>query len=263
MKKYNNLSDIEKQNIINSEYIKNKKSFIDIAKEYNTYANKVRRDAKRFNIKARSKEEAQKNALETGKHKHPTKGLKRSQQTKEKIGMSVLKNWQKIDDKTRNKRKKEAKERWENLSEDKRKNITNLANRAVRETSKTGSKLEKFIHQFLLSKNFRVDFHKEQMLLNTKLQLDLFLPSNNIAIEVDGPSHFEPVWGEIALKRNKKYDEKKNGIIIGKGLKLIRVKQKNDFSKARAKLVCENLLKLIDQILLDKSNTKNYFEIGD
>lgn len=260
---YDKMNEDQKLQLIQKKYIEDKKSFMDIADEYNTYANKIRRDAKKFNISIRSKQEAQKNALETGKHKHPTKGKQRSEETKTKIGLSVMNLWDNMDDTTKEIRRKKAKSQWDSLSEDDKKNLISLANEAVRSASKEGSKLEKFILEFLLKNNHKVDFHKEHILSNTKLQLDLFLPKHNIVIEVDGPSHFEPVWGEDALQRNKKYDNKKNGLIIGKGLKLIRIKQTKDFSKSRALLVCEKLLEKIAEILNDNTNTNNYIEIGD
>lgn len=262
-KNYENMSDQEKQNIIHKKYIVEKKSFIDIAEEYDTYPNKIRRDAKKFNISIRSKKDAQKNALQTGKHKHPTKGLKRSEETKTKIGLSVMNVWDTMDHATKEERRKKAKNQWDSLSEDEKQNLISLANEAVRSASKEGSKLEKFILEYLLKNNYRVDFHKEHILSNTKLQLDLFLPQHNIVIEVDGPSHFEPVWGEDALARNKKYDNKKNGLIIGKGLKLIRIKQTKDFSKSRALVICELLFDKIKLMINDNTKTNNYIEIGD
>ena len=74
---YQNLSDIEKKNTIEELYVKQKLSFGDIANKLNTYANKIRRDAKKFQIRIRDKSEAQSNAIKTGKHKHPTKGTER------------------------------------------------------------------------------------------------------------------------------------------------------------------------------------------
>ena len=59
---------------------------------------------------------------------------------------------------------------------------------------------------------------------------------------MDGPSHFAPVWGDNALKKNISYDQKKEGLIIGKGWHLIRIKQTKDFSPARAKK-CYGLLR--------------------
>mgnify|MGYP003325369255 CR=1 FL=1 len=122
------------------------------------------------------------------------------------------------------------------------------ANLAVRESSKKGSKLEHFLLNKLINNGYKVDFHKEQFLVNTKLQIDLFLPKLNIAIEVDGPSHFSPVWGEEVLKRNIAYDQKKSGLIIGRGYSLIRVKQIKDFSNTRAEIVGNKLMSMLTLI---------------
>jgi very-short-patch-repair endonuclease len=159
-----------------------------------------------------------------------------------------MKSWEQLSNKELNERKVKSKERWESLDNDKKANILKMANDAVREASKTGSKLEKYLLNSLLKDGYRVDFHKEQTLLNTKLQIDLFLPSHNIAIEVDGPSHFSPVWGSDSLSKNKKYDAKKEGLILGKGWSLIRIKQSKDFSKSRANLVYKNLLDCINSL---------------
>jgi very-short-patch-repair endonuclease len=245
---YSKLSKSEKEEIIRSSYLDNKKSFADIASEYGTYANKIRRDAVSFQIPIRDKSDAQKNALKSGKHQHPTKGKERSVEEKNKIGIGVLKSWDELDSKTLQERKNKSKEAWERMDEEAKKNMIRLANDAVRLTSKVGSKLEKFIFDSLLQDGYRVEFHKEQSLLNTKLQIDLFLPTMNTAIEIDGPSHFLPVWGEDALAKNISYDQKKQGLILGKGLALIRIKQTKDFSKTRSQLIYAKLKTVIDDI---------------
>lgn len=251
-KSYDQLSDQEKKHIIESLYLKDKKSFGDIAIQYDTYPNRIRRDAKRFNLKIRNKSEAQKNALDTGKHAHPTKGTIRPDHIKEKIGLGVLEAWEKLDDTELEKRKLKAKQNWETLDDNTKEVILKAANNAVRATSKVGSKLEKYLHHKLLVDGYKVEFHKEQTLVNTKLQIDLFLPSINLAIEVDGPSHFAPVWGDDSLSRNKKYDSKKEGLILGKGWNLLRIIQTKDFSEARSLIIYKKLLDVIvsnDQVL--------------
>jgi very-short-patch-repair endonuclease len=261
---YLKLSDKQKKDLLTKEYENLNHSFREIAEKYNTYANKIRRDAIKFGIKIKDKSEAQKNALKNGTATHPTQGTQRSEDVKSKIGLSVMNSWENMDAKTIQKRKDKARQNWENLSEDIKENILREANNAVREASKSGSKLEKFLLTELLADGFKVDFHKEQSLLNTKLQIDLFLPKLNIAIEVDGPSHFKPVWGQENLKRNKGYDDKKTGLILGKGLVLIRIKQTKDFSKARAKTIYNNLKIYIDQISKQFPNQDNRnIEIGD
>jgi len=245
---YSKLSKSEKESIIRKSYLDNKKSFADIASEYGTYANKIRRDAVSFKIPIRDKSDAQKNALKSGKHQHPTKGKERSVEEKNKIGIGVLKSWDELDSKTLQERKNKSKEAWERMDEEAKKNMIRLANDAVRLTSKVGSKLEKFIFDSLLQDGYRVEFHKEQSLLNTKLQIDLFLPTMNTAIEIDGPSHFLPVWGEDALAKNISYDQKKQGLILGKGLALIRIKQTKDFSKTRSQIIYAKLKTVIEDI---------------
>jgi very-short-patch-repair endonuclease len=239
--RYDSLNNAQKIHLLKKEYEQNKKSFADIAEDCDTYANKLRRDAKKFNIKIRDKSDAQKNALASGKSKHPTKGSKRSDNVKNKIGMSVLKSWENLSDSELTARKIKSKEAWDNMDSDLKDQILRSANSAVRETSRVGSKLEHYLLNRLIGDGHKVDFHKEQILSNTKLQIDLFLPNLGVAIEVDGPSHFEPVWGKDSLERNKKYDNKKTGLIIGKNLKLIRIKQKKDFSKSRACIIYDEL----------------------
>ena len=245
---YNDLSDIDKKQLIEKLYIKENKSLQDIAQEYNTYSNKIRRDAKTFGIKMRNKSEAQKNALQTGSHKHPTKGTQRSQETKDKIGDKVLNNWSNMTDSQLDDRKQKAKHNWESLSQEQKSSMLKSANTAVRLTSKVGSKLEKYLLSFLLANNTKVEFHKEQTLSNTKLQIDLFLPNINTAIEIDGPSHFLPVWGDSTLKKNIVYDNKKQGLIVGRGWVLIRIKQTKDFSNSRGKIIGNKLLELVRTI---------------
>lgn len=257
MTQYTNLTDAEKKRILHQEYEVNKKSFQEIAKSMGTYANKLRRDAIKYEIKIRDKKEAQKTALASGRSSHPTKGKERSEEVKSRIGNGVMKAWDNLDETTLQQRKDKARQNWEKLSDDEKANILREANLAVRAASKTGSKLEHYLFNRLIEDGYKVDFHKEQSLLNTKLQIDLFLPKLNVAIEVDGLSHFEPVWGQDALKRNQGYDNKKTGLILGKGLVLIRVVQKKDFSKSRAHAIYEQLVPILEKIQQQFPNKDN------
>lgn len=245
---YQQMNDISKQNLIQKLYIDKKMSFKEIADKYDTYANKVRRDAIRFNIPIRNKSEAQKNVLSEGKAVHPTLGKNRTEEEKNKISLGVYSSWESMSDKERKKRKTESKKRWENLDDNIKQNMLHAAHIAIRKSSVEGSKLEKFLLRHLIDNGFKPEFHKEEILSNTKLQIDIYLPEKNVAIEVDGPSHFEPVWGEDSLSKNQKYDEKKTGLILGKGMKLIRIKQTRDYSNARAMLLAEQLIKTLENI---------------
>lgn len=262
--KYEKMSDSEKTKIITQLYHKEKKSFQQIAEKLDTYPNKIRRDAKKLNIQIRDKSEAQKNAIKTGSHKHPTKGTQRPESTKQKIGLSIMSSWDSMTDAELQKRKDKAKQQWDKLSTEQKELMINNANKAVRESSKTGSKLEKYLLNQLLADGYKVEFHKEQTLSNTKLQIDIFIPLLNTAIEIDGPSHFLPVWGEDVLDRNIRYDNKKTGLILGRGSVLIRIKQTRDFSKSRASVIYENLSKILKDIQSKFPDVNNRnIEIGD
>lgn len=171
-----------------------------------------------------------------------------------------MESWGNISESELKRRSELAKLNWDKLSDDEKQIRFEKANVAVRQTSKTGSKLEKFLLAGLLKNGYRVEPHKEQILSNTKLHIDLFLPQLSIAIEVDGPSHFEPVWGEEALQRAQDYDNKKTGLLIGKQIRLIRVKQKKDFSKSRASIIFSRVVGAIEDI---QNQGQNYIEIGD
>lgn len=260
---YDNLCDAEKLEVLNKLYVEDKQSFADIAEKYGTYSNKIRRDAKKLNIPIRDKSSAQKNALTTGKHKHPTKGTNRSNETKNKIGKSVMGAWDKLTPEQLKSRKQKSKDNWEKLTNDEKEYRQKAATQAVRVSSKVGSKLEKYILTSLINDSYKVDFHKEHSLVNTKLQIDLFLPTMNIAIEVDGPSHFLPVWGDDALKKNIAYDQKKEGLILGKGWHLIRIKQLKDFSKTRSQIIYQQLIQAIKTLSLSNTKTAQKITIED
>ena len=115
---YDKLSDPDKLKLLENLYIDKKYSFADIASMHGTYANKIRRDAKKLNLNIRDKSEAQKNALETGRHDHPTKGKKRTEETKQKIGKSVMNSWDELSSKELEERKQKAKTNWDKLDND-------------------------------------------------------------------------------------------------------------------------------------------------
>lgn len=71
------------------EYVDKQRSIHDIAKEHKTYPNKIRREILDSGYVLRDKSEAQKAALKSGRHKHPTKGKERPLETRLKIAASV------------------------------------------------------------------------------------------------------------------------------------------------------------------------------
>ena len=67
-------------------------------------------------------------------------------------------------------------------------------------------------------------FHKRGLVPNDKLEVDIFLPTLKLAIEIDGPAHFLPIWGEESLQKHIRADAEKAGLLIARGYAILRVK---------------------------------------
>lgn len=209
---------------IQKEYVEDEKSWGEVALRLGTYANRLRRFAKKHKIKSRDKSEAQSLALRQGRHKHPTKGKVRSEETKIKISESVAAHWKGMTPEEWEHRRNMGREQWDRMSEADKKKMLKAASEGVREASKFGSKLEKYLLKALKSAGFRIEFHKERFIGSTKLHLDLFAPDLMTIIEIDGPAHFFPIWGIESLNRHIVADKKKNGMLLENGYVVVRVK---------------------------------------
>jgi len=259
---YENYSDDKKKKFLVREYIDNQKSFSAIAKQVGTYANKIRRDAKRLGVVSRDRSQAAKIALEFGRSIHPTKNKKMTNEVKNKISESQGKVWDSLSEEGREKRSEIGRRSWENKTEKEKRYTIQKGADAIREAARTGSRLEKFLLYELTKKKFEVQFHKEHLLKNQKLQIDLFIPKLRVAIEIDGPSHFKPVWGEENLERNKRSDRQKTGLILGQGFVLIRIKQDKRISQRYFRGVVDSLVVELEKIKKSfPQESKRYIEL--
>jgi very-short-patch-repair endonuclease len=76
----------------------------------------------------------------------------------------------------------------------------------------------------------------------------MYIPKLRTIIEVDGPSHFLPIWGEEKLDKQIKADLKKNGRILSKGFAIIRVKVIRKVSLKRKQDMLKNVLNQLQNI---------------
>mgnify|MGYP001378882525 CR=1 FL=1 len=228
-------------------YVNECKSTYEIAQIFKTYPNKIRRVLIRNNVEMKNKSDAQKNALKQGKAKIPTLGKKRTMQEKLKISNGLTERWKNISEEEYQEYVTRGKENWKNKSLEDKEKMKELAIKQIRIASVEGSKLEKFIREFLIS-DYDVQYHYK--LPSTELEVDLFLPELKTIIEVDGLSHFAPIWGETKLKQQIASDTKKSGIILAKGFTMIRIKHLSDhLSLARREFLKNELEKLLVKIL--------------
>ena len=200
------------------------KSTYEIAEALNTYPNKIRRTLLKHGCELKDRSEAQRNALKKGRIDHPTAGRKRSYEERLKISAALDQYWGNLGDDERERRAKIAKDRWADMSESQRAAMAQAATESIRKAGKDGSKLENFLLRKITDAGFRVEFHKKNLIANEKLEIDLYVPECKTIIEIDGPSHFLPVWGDEKLQKQIKADLQKSGLILSKGFAIIRVK---------------------------------------
>ena len=222
-------------------------STISIAKELDTYPKKIERILKKNGEPLRSRSESQSLAIKNGRTKHPTKGTTRSEEDKMKISLGVEKAWKEMPDEQRKKFIDSAKDRWDKMSPEKRREMQEKAGRALRLACIEGSKQEKFLKQKLQDIGYEVIMHKKG-LIEGNFEIDLLLPEINTIIEVDGPQHFLPLFGESKLAETIKMDSIKNGRLISKGFCVIRVKY-----------LCRNMNKSVERKLWNLVSEK----VGD
>lgn len=200
------------------------KSTYEIAEHFNTYANKIRRILKKHGRQLRTKGEAQSMAMKSNRKPHPTAGKKRTEAEKLKISNGLAEHWEGVSDESRKQRSEEARNRWNSLPQEKRDEIRSLALDSIRKAAENGSKLENFLLRKLSDLGYKVDFHVKNLIPNENLEIDLFIPSLKTIIEIDGPSHFYPIWGEEKFQKQIQADMQKSGLILSKGYVIIRLK---------------------------------------
>lgn len=244
-------------------YTKGSKSTYEIASLFNTYPNKIRRVLIKNKVELKNKSEAQKNALDRGISKIPTQGRKRSKEERLKISKSQKMTWSKMDKNKYDSHVSKAKQRWNKMTDGEKERMRSLAIKAIQVAGKEGSKLEKFLKIELTKLGHTVEIHKKNLIPNQNLEIDMFFPKLKAIIEIDGPSHFMPIWGEEKLQKQIKADSQKTGLILNKGYAIIRVKNTSDsLSLVEQEDLKNNIAKILGEI--EKKfpiKSKRYIEI--
>jgi very-short-patch-repair endonuclease len=244
-------------------YVDHHKSTYEIAELCSTYPNKIRRILVKNGVALKTKSEAQKNAIDNGTANHPTSGKKRTDHEKLKISSGLKKYWDNMSEELYDSRIKQAQVRWHNMSDVEKDNMLSAAIKAIQLAGKEGSKLEKFLQTELSNAGYRIEYHKKGLIVNENLEIDMYIPALKTIIEVDGPSHFLPIWGEEKLQKQIKADFHKTGLILNKGMVIIRIKNLSDSvclaSKEKLRLDILKQLSKIEKSFPSKS--ERYIEI--
>ena len=243
-------------------YNEDNKSTYEIAESLGTYPNKIRRTLNKHGIPLKNKSSAQKNALEQGRSPHPTEGKKRSLNEKVKISGGLMKYWEDMSAKDKDIRVQQAKKRWKKMSKKQKENMRAKGIEAIQKSAKEGSKLERFILKRLSDLGYKIKFHEQNIIPSENLEIDLYIQDLKTIIEVDGPSHFLPIWGEERLQKQINADLRKSGSLLSRGFVVIRIKTLGFESIKRKEDIIEavaNHLKKIEKKF--PSRSKRFIEV--
>lgn len=242
-------------------YNEENKSTYEIAEALDTYPNKIRRTLKKHGVDMRTKSSAQQNALKSGRSPHPTEGKHRSLEEKVKISGTLENYWSEMQAEEKKRRSLQAKARWDAMSDKQKEEMSRKRLEAVKKSAKEGSKLEKFVLSRLLKMGHKVRFH-EKIIPSENLEIDLYLPELKTIIEIDGPSHFLPIWGEEKLQKQINADLRKSGVLLSKGYVIIRVKATGSESVKKKEDIIHEIAQYITKIEKKfPSRSKRFIEV--
>lgn len=206
-----------------TEY-ENGKSLPELAEEFNTYPNKIRRRLLKLGVKMRDKSESQKIALSSGRTEHPTKGKARSEDTKLKLSNAAANTWANYTPSELKSIKQKLTDAWGKKSKEDLLDMQKKAATAISKAGREGSKMEKFLLEKLPERGYNILAHKKGLIPNTNLEPDFVLPDIKVIIEIDGPTHFFPIFGQETLDKTIASDAEKNGLFLQHGYCVLRIR---------------------------------------
>jgi len=230
------------------EYKKKERSTSDIAKEWDTYPNTVRRELIKQGFKIRNKSQAQK--INIKKNGAPMEGKVRTQEERERISEGLQRFWDDLDENEviefKAHRAQVAKEKWASLSEEEKENSIRKMHNASRNKMYVGSKNENMAAQILRDAGYVVDQRSNEYTPGRRFEIDMALPLHRIAIEWDGATHFDPIYGEEHLSKVQEKDGRKDKVLIAAGWTVIRCR---DHSTASTLAFCRRAVNQMIEIV--------------
>lgn len=257
------MSSLNSKNLLNDkvwleeQFVKKERSTSDIAKELGLFPMQVRRACKKFGFQLRDKSAAQ--SLNLEHNGHPLQGVERSEAEKEKISMGIQSHWESLSESDRNAKKLEVAKRiknaWDSKDDDEKKDTIKKLNSNKNKASREGSKLERMIIAELLKHGIHSESRATHYVSDEKFEIDIAIYKDSLAIEVDGPTHWDPaIYGEENLKKVKEKDNRKDKMLNGMGWKVLRLLDKSN-NPTRA--VCRRAVSIILDVLEQPKSSRD------
>lgn len=127
----------------------------------------------------------------------------------------------------------------------------------LKKAAQFGSKAELEVCAMLEEEDYIVQRHPKLQIAQSQLTVDLLLPQHKIAIEIDGPTHFDPaIRGPEVLQHIQEKDHRKDALLIMQKYTVIRLQFRRIDSKAGSRRVKRALFTLLNQIMIAKQDPK-------
>lgn len=213
----------------------------------------------------RNSQTAAKVAVRKGRLKCPTKGRERTPEEKENISQGISKFLDEMTEEEREAYRKAIADaqhkRWENMSEKEKSELAKKMKDGINNRIQTGiSHIQKAIHEELKDRGlgsvlcYKLDAY-------TNLEIDICIMDKKLgsfAIEVDGITHYKPVYGEDTLKGIQESDKRKNAKLVGEGYKVLRLKTEGENTSRR---IVRRVCNYIENWMSDKNSDKLTYAI--
>lgn len=238
---------------LHEEYVVKGRSTGSIAKEWSTpdkkvFPNTIRRILKKHRISLRDKSKAQKNFL--SKNPHPLEGRARTDEEKKKISEGIQKWWDGLDDEEAEQLRAEMSERagekWSKMTKKQKELAIRKMHVASRERTGIGSKNENKVADLLEESGYSLMQRTNQFTPRNQFEIDIAIPSRQVAVEWDGVAHFQPIYGEKALQKIKDKDGRKNKVLVRDNWIVIRCR---DHSTAHSVAFCRRAANQIIELI--------------
>ena len=213
----------------------------------------------RHGVIKRNKAAAQKNFLKTNDHQ--MKGRSHTDATKQKISHGLGEFWESLTDKETEAIKKKIgsawRRKWAAMSDNERKTMMESLASKAKEAQGTGSRLERYIAEHLKQRGYVIEERTDYYTAGKEFEVDLALPKQKIAMEIDGPTHFLPIHGEKVLQKQQERDNRKDMLILSSGYSVLRIRDNNG---PLSLLRIDKIEKAIKEIIEDGGTSVWYIE---
>lgn len=214
---------------------------------------------KKNGITSRDKAQAQKNYLND--HEHQMKGRSHTAETKKKISRGLGEFWDNLTEEQTEALKRKIgsawKRKWAAMSDSERRATMEELSTKAKEAQGNGSRLERFVAEELRTRGFTVEERSTNYTAGKAFEVDIALPKERVAIEIDGPTHFLPIYGEEHLAEQRERDARKDELILSSGYSVLRIRDNNG---PLSQLRIDKIVEAIKEIQQDGGTSVWYVE---